>query len=145
MNTIFYKVIFKALEEHEDNTFSLTFRSIIDSKPICIPSHYFSTLKELSKKDKNVINFQNIQEVIKIGENGSNYIFNYYIVLLFTQFENREKQGFLIGNAKNYGDILIGIWPFNKEFLNYSSNTILEIFDNLIYEKRIEKVSVIFS
>ena len=122
MNPIFYKVIFRALNEHNASTFSLTFRNIIDLKPISIPSNYFSILKELSKKDKNIINFQNVQEVIKIGDSEQYYNFNYYIVLLFTNLENKKKEGFLIGNVKKLGDILIGIWPFNKEQINYEQS-----------------------
>jgi hypothetical protein len=145
MSSIFYKVIFKASNENENNSFSLTFRNLITSKPIYIPSRYFSALKELSKENKDIINFQNIQEVIKIGEDGFNYIFNYYIVLLFTYIHDRKKQGFLIGNAKNLGDILIGIWPFNQKQLNFTSSNIVELFDDLIKKSDFEKISIIYS
>lgn len=145
MNTVFYKVIFKALKEDEDFTFSLTFRNLVASKPISLPSHYFPTLKELSKEDKSIINFQNIQEVIKIGDDNFNFVFAYYIVLLFTYIDNKKKQGFLVGNAKNYGDILIGIWPFNQEDFKYESGIVYKIFNNLINKHNFEKICIIYS
>ena len=145
MNPVFYKVIFKALKEDEDFTFSLTFRNLVESKPISLPSHYFSTLKEQSKEDKNIINFQNIQEVIKIGNDNFNFVFAYYIVLLFTYVADKKKQGFLVGNAKNYGDILIGVWPFNQEGFKYESEIILKIFNNLINKNNFEKICIIYS
>lgn len=145
MNTIFYKVIFKALDEKKENSFSLTFKNFITSKPIYIPSRYFSILKELSKENQDIINFQNIQEVIKIGEDGFNYIFNYYIVILFTNIHDRKKKGFLIGNAKKFGDLLIGIWPFNQEEPSYTSSNIVELFDDLIKKTKFDKICIIYS
>ncbi|MFW9950157.1 MAG: hypothetical protein ACFFKA_08535 [Candidatus Thorarchaeota archaeon] len=145
MNPIFYKVIFKPLKEYEDNAFSLTFRNVNEQNPIIIPSYYIITLKELSKENKNIINFQNIQEVIKIGENGFNYNFNYYIVLLFTYTENNKKQGFLMGNVKKLGDLLIGVWPFNLEQISYNSDLIIEILNSLINKNEFDKICIISS
>ena len=42
MNTIFYKVIFKGIKGDSSESYSLTFKNIIQEKPINIPSNFFS-------------------------------------------------------------------------------------------------------
>jgi hypothetical protein len=149
MSAIFYKVIFKGIKGDKNESHSLTFKSIISDKPINIPSQYFSSLKVLSQKHQNVINFQNIREVIKSGEKSGdvaiNYNFNYYIVILYTSLSDGKKEGFLIGNVKKLGDVLIGIWPFNQPNTQFTSEMILEKLDVLISSENFKNISVIYS
>ncbi len=145
MSAIFYKVIFKGIKEDESDSHSLTFKSIISDKPINVPSQYFSSLKILSQKHQNVINFQNIREVIKSGDAAINYNINYYIVILYTSLSDEKKEGFLIGNVKKLGDILIGIWPFNQQYAQLTSEMILEKLDALISSENFKNISVIYS
>jgi len=145
MSTIFYKVIFKGVKGDSSESYSLTFKNIIQEKPIHIPSQFFSSLKLLSQKQANVVNFQNIGEVVQIGASTSNYDINYYIVVLFTSLADGEKEGFLVGNLKKIGDILIGIWPFNKESASISSKNILKKLDLLTEGSKFKDISVIYS
>lgn len=145
MSTIFYKVIFKGIKGDSSESYSLTFKNIIQEKPIHVPSQFFSTLKLLSQKQTNVINFQNIREVVKIGASRTNYDFNYYIVVLFTSLADGEKEGFLVGNLKKLGDILIGIWPFNKENSSITSESILKKLNLLTDGIKFKDISVIYS
>ncbi|GAI84145.1 unnamed protein product, partial [marine sediment metagenome] len=73
MSTIFYKVIFKGLKGDSSESYSLTFKNIVQDKPINISSQFFSSLKILSQKQASVIIFQNIREVVKIGDLSSKY------------------------------------------------------------------------
>ena len=145
MSTIFYKVIFKGIKGDSSESYSLTFKNIIQEKPIHIPSQFFSSLKTLSQKHTSVINFQNIGEVVKIGTSSANYEFNYYIVVLFTSLADGKKEGFLVGNLKKLGDILIGIWPFNQESAPLSSEIILKKLNLLTEGIKFKDICVIYS
>jgi len=63
-----------------------------------------------------------------VGKESSLLSYNYYFIILFTTKDDKKK-GFLIGNEKKSGDILIGTWPFNDEF---STEKIPEIINNLV-------------
>ncbi|NVM45647.1 MAG: hypothetical protein HWN79_12095 [Candidatus Lokiarchaeota archaeon] len=145
MSTIFYKVIFKGLIGDSSESYSLTFKNIIQEKLIHVPSQFFSSLKLLSQKQTNVINFQNIREVVKIGDSYTNYDFNYYIVVLYTSLSDGKKEGFLVGNLKKLGDILIGIWPFNQEDTSLSSKDFLKQLNLLTEGSKFKDISVIYS
>jgi len=145
MSTIFYKVIFKGLKGDSSESYSLTFKNIVQDKPINISSQFFSSLKILSQKQASVINFQNIREVVKIGDLSSKYDFNYYIVILYTSIKDGKKEGFLVGNLKKLGDILIGIWPFNQESTSISSEPILKKLHLLTDGNKFKDICVIYS
>jgi hypothetical protein len=145
MSTLYYKVIFKGIKGDSPDSYSLTFKNIIKEKPINISSQFFSSLKSLRQKQTNVINFQNIREVVKIGDSNDKYNFNYYIVVLFTNLTDGKKEGFLVGNLKKLGDILIGIWPFNQERDSLSSESILGKLNPLIEGKKFKDICVIYS
>jgi hypothetical protein len=132
MSPINYKVILKGSKREDEKGLSLTFRSLDSKKPISIPPQIILELKKLSEKSPIIITFQNIEEVLKIGSGPSLSDFNYYFVILYTAKKNKKKIGFLIGNVKNLGDVLIGIWPFNEQLTEKSKENILESFDNLI-------------
>ena len=129
MNTIVYKVVFNGINEIKEKTLNLSFKGVIFDPSIKIPSHFFSELKKLSELNQNILIFKNIDEVIKLGEDISLDAVYYYNVLLF-QFKN-QKEGFLIGNTKKKGDILLGTWPFNKIYED-SKNVILDKLNNLL-------------
>lgn len=137
MDSIIYKVIFKAFEQPENRNLTLSFKDFNVKNPITIPAKLILELKNLSIKNNDVISFQNIEEVIVVGNVETKLRYNYYLVILFTS--NGEKQGHLIGNVKNLGDILIGVWPFNRLFSNMTSEIIHEIYNNII--KNTEKFS----
>ena len=145
MSTIFYKVIFKGIKGDSSESYSLTFKNIVQDKLINISSQFFSSLKRLSQKQTNIINFQNIREVVKIGDSSTNYDFNYYIVILYTSITDGKKEGFLVGNLKKLGDILIGIWPFNQENTPISSEHILNKLDLLATSNKFNNICVIYT
>ncbi|MHA2289094.1 MAG: hypothetical protein ACXABG_09930 [Promethearchaeota archaeon] len=145
MSTIFYKVIFKGLKGDSSESYSLTFKNIFQEKPIHVPPQFFSSLKNLSEKQTSVINFQNIREVMKIGDSKINYDFNYYIVVLSTSLADGKKEGFLVGNIKKLGDVLIGIWPFNQETTSLSSEYILKQLNLLTESNKFKDICVIYS
>ncbi|MHA1479741.1 MAG: hypothetical protein ACTSPU_16235 [Promethearchaeota archaeon] len=130
MSTIFYKVIFKGIKGDSSESYSLTFKNIVQDKLINISSQFFSSLK---------------REVVKIGDSSTNYDFNYYIVILYTSITDGKKEGFLVGNLKKLGDILIGIWPFNQENTHISSEHILNKLDLLATSNKFKNICVIYT
>ncbi|MFX0012383.1 MAG: hypothetical protein ACFE9R_18870 [Candidatus Hermodarchaeota archaeon] len=145
MSTLYYKVIFKGIKGDSSESYSLTFKDIIGEKPINITSQFFASLKSLSQKQTIVITFQNIREVVKIGDSEDKYNFNYYIVVLFTNLTDGNKEGFLVGNLKKLGDILIGIWPFNQENDSLSAESIFRKIRLLTEGKKFKDICVIYS
>jgi hypothetical protein len=53
-------------------------------------------------------------------------------------------EGFLIGNAKKLGDILIGVWPFKND-KNITSEIIQKEFSKLAEKNDIDKITLIYS
>ena len=132
MDLIVFKVVFRAFEQFEKKKISLSFQNIDSEKPIEVSSELISKLRNLSETNQDTINFQNIEEVIHIGNPKVNYIFNYYLVILFTFKSSGKKLGYLIGNVKKLGDLLIGIWPFNMKNTTISQENIEERLDDII-------------
>ena len=130
MDSIIYKVIFKAIEQIENKNLALSFKDLGAKNPITIPAKFILELKSLSEKNDNVVYFQNIEEVIVVGNVKTRFKFNYYLVVLFVS--NGEKQGYLIGNIKKLGDITIGVWPFNQQLTQTTPETIHNTYDNII-------------
>ena len=141
-----YKVIFKGKNEQNDELLSLTFRHINSENFIKIPSYFLNSLKTLSSQNENIINFQNIDEVIKSDDVRLKSSINYYIVLLINPKSSNIKQGFLIGNLKKLGDVVIGLWPYNSEDLTKSSEDVYFLLNDIIENTdNYEKISVIYS
>ncbi len=132
MNSLIYKVIFKAIEEVENKNLSLSFKNIVFKRPISIPPKYIIKLKKLGEEKPNVIYFQNIDEVLTIGNEELKFNYNYYLVILFTAKISRERKGYLIGNVKKYGDVIIGVWPFNTQNTSLSAEKIFERYSDII-------------
>lgn len=130
MDSIIYKVIFKAFEQFENKNLTLSFKDLGAKNPITIPAKFILELKNLSEKNDKVVYFQNIEEVIIVGNVKTNYSFNYYLVILF--ISKGEKQGYLIGNIKKFGDIIIGVWPFNQQLSKMTPETIHKNYNNII-------------
>jgi len=131
MNSVIFKVIFRALEQFENKNLTLSFRNLEFEKPISVPAK-FSEFKKVNEKISNLINFQNIEEVLIIGKPLVDYSHNYYLVLLCTFKEDGKKIGYLISNVKNLGDIIIGVWPFNLQLKNLTRLKILESFNDFL-------------
>ncbi|MHA1149997.1 MAG: hypothetical protein ACTSR8_17305 [Promethearchaeota archaeon] len=132
MNSIHYKVIFKGKSEDIKKKPNLTFNNIRFKLPLRVPSHIILELKKLSDINRGIINFQNIEEVIKIGSSSIDMGYNYYFVLLYTKKNGDKKEGLLIGNIKNKGDIIIGIWPFNTNIEELTPEKIQDDINNLV-------------
>jgi len=147
MNNITYKVIFRDIEENETTEESLTFKNVISGNYIFIPSNFLISMKDLSEKSEDVIYFQNISEVIIQSWGHNPPSFNYYIVLLLLSKREGKKEGYLIGNIKKLkGDVLLGIWPFNRDIENINSKSIQNDFNNLLANyQEYGKITIIHS
>ncbi|MBY9002533.1 MAG: hypothetical protein KGD73_01040 [Candidatus Lokiarchaeota archaeon] len=144
MSFVFYKVIFRSIGEMEEFSLSLTFNNVISDKYINM-THYITSIKNLSDLHENVINFQNIEEVILMGANSHPLSFNYYIIILIIH-KNEKKEGYLIGNTKKLGDLLIGTWPFSQDPIKTQPDKILKRFDEIINNPgNVNKISLIYS
>jgi hypothetical protein len=132
MDSIIYKVIFKAIQYMENKNITLNFKNLAFKKPLIVPSKFLRELKILSEKSENIIFFQNIEEVIIVGNINSNVNYNYYLIILFSLKSGGEKHGYLIGNVKNVGDIIIGIWPFNRQISKLTPEIIIENYNDII-------------
>ena len=145
MSLIVYKVIFNGTEEQEEGL-ALAFKELYSTESLSINQKYISALKNLSQSNQHIISFQNIREVIKIGENDIDIIINYYIVLLFVHKIDNNKMGFLIGNVKKKGDVILGIWPFTKELRYLTTEEVDRILNNLVSKpKDFSKICLIYS
>ncbi len=132
MDSIIYKVIFQAHEQFENKNITLSFKNLNIKKLISIPPKFISELKKLSEINQHIINFQNIEEVLTIGNPTVDYTYNYYLVILFTIKSNGKKKGYLIGNVKKFGDIVIGVWPFNINLKDITGEKVLETYNDII-------------
>jgi len=144
MSSIFYKVIFEGIKEDSSDSYSLTFKDIFSVNQIQISSQFFTTLRVSSQKESNVVHFQNIKEVIKIGNPSSKIEINYYIAILYSNLNDGKKEGFLVGNVKNMGDMLIGEWPYNEENVSNSEDLYLQKLDLLTNSSKFDNICVIY-
>jgi len=144
MSLIFYKVIFEGIKEDSSDSYSLTFKDIFDDNQIQISSQFFTTLRVSSQKESNVVHFQNIKEVIKIGNPSIKIEINYYIAILYTNLNDGKKEGFLVGNIKNMGDMLIGEWPYNEENESNLKDLYLQKLDLLTNSSKFNNICVIY-
>ncbi|MFX0006667.1 MAG: hypothetical protein ACFFA7_15720 [Promethearchaeota archaeon] len=131
MNSVIYKVIFRALEQFENRNLTLSFKNLEFSTPISLPNK-FREFREMSVNTDHVMSFQNIEEVLIIGNPSVEYSYNYFLVILYTFKADGKENGFLIGNVKNLGDVIIGVWPFNKELNNITKDNVLNSFKDII-------------
>ncbi|MEJ2294787.1 MAG: hypothetical protein P8Y23_08455 [Candidatus Lokiarchaeota archaeon] len=135
MSTVIFKVVLKGNKQDEseiDGSMTLSFKSTLSKEIIKIPSHFISSLKSMSEHYTNVISFQNLEEVITVGDLSMDYSINYYLVILFLMKSEEKRNGFLIANIKKIGDALIGIWPFTKETTILTEDYIKQKFNDFI-------------
>ena len=132
MDSFIYKVIFRAQEQLENKNLTLSFKNLNFEKPLSISELSLLELKKLNETNQDIINFQNIEEVLIIGNPTVDYNYNYYLVLLFSTKLDEKKKGYLIGNIKKLGDIIIGVWPFNTENNEITGQKILETYNDII-------------
>jgi hypothetical protein len=140
MSQVIFKVILRGNELDESlqhDSMTLSFKNILNDNIIKIPSHYLSSIKAMSEKFDHIINFQNLEEVITIGDFSMEYTINYYIVILYSMKSEEKKKGYLIANIKKIGEVLIGIWPFTEEIATINEENIREKFNDFIknYDK----------
>ena len=144
MSLIFYKVIFEGIKEDSSDSYSLTFKDIFSENQIQISSQFFSTLRVSNQNESNIVHFQNIKEVIKIGNPSIKIEINYYIAILYTNLNDGKKEGFLVGNIKNMGDMLIGEWPYNKKNMPNSKDIYLQKLELLTNSSKFDNICVIY-
>ena len=144
MSSIFYKVIFEGVKEDSSDSYSLTFKDIFSNNQIQISSQFFTTLRVSSQKVSNIVHFQNIKEVIKMGNPSIKIEINYYIAILYTNLNDGKKEGFLIGNIKNMGDMLIGEWPYNEKIESDSKDIYLQKLELLTNSSKFDNICVIY-
>ena len=132
MNSVIYKVIFRAHQQFKNKNLTLSFKNLEFEKPISISAIFILELKKISEKYNHMINFQNIEEVLMIGNPIVDYPYNYYLIILYTIKSNTQKKGYLIGNVKNLGDIVIGVWPFNIHIKDITNDKVLNTCNDFI-------------
>ncbi|MFX1365135.1 MAG: hypothetical protein ACFFCE_17910 [Promethearchaeota archaeon] len=132
MDSFIFKVIFRAQEQLETKNLTLSFKSLNFKKPLSIPEVSLLELKKLAELNQEIINFQNIEEILIIGNPAVDYTYNYFLVLLFSKKKEGKKTGYLIGNIKKFGDIMIGVWPFNTQMKGISEQTLLDTVNDII-------------
>ncbi|MFX1395278.1 MAG: hypothetical protein ACFFAH_17185 [Promethearchaeota archaeon] len=125
-----YKVIFKGNNKTSEKNLTLTFKSVLSEKPIKISTRFILELKKLSETNKNIVIFKNIDHLTEYGQKSPLFSFNYYYILLFQL--KKEFTGFLMGNAKKMGDILLGTWPFNSQKSQFSFEQIIKTFNHIL-------------
>ncbi|MFX0104940.1 MAG: hypothetical protein ACFE75_05575 [Candidatus Hodarchaeota archaeon] len=144
MDSFIYKVIFRTHEQYEYKNLVLSFKNIDFEEPIIIPSKSILDLKKLSENNSHIINFQNIEEVLLIGNPTIEYSYNYYLVILYTIKSDGKKTGYLIGNVKKLGDIIIGIWPFNIDLKDITGEKILKNYNDILeYPNKFSSICII--
>jgi hypothetical protein len=131
MKPVIYKVIFRALAQFENRNLTLSFKNLEFGTPISLPNK-FREFRDKSVNSNHVMSFQNIEEVLIIGNPSVEYSYNYFLVILYTSKADGKKSGFLIGNVKNLGDVIIGVWPFNMELNIISRENILNSFKEIM-------------
>ena len=126
-------MIFREKENIDVSEHSLTFANVISKNYLYLPSNFISSIKTLSDQSDNIIYFQNISEVIVQGWEKEPLLFNHYLVILLISKKEEKKEGFLIGNMKKVkGDILIGVWPNNRELNDFNSKSIQRYFNDIL-------------
>ncbi|MEE9376634.1 MAG: hypothetical protein V3V33_01190 [Candidatus Lokiarchaeia archaeon] len=132
MDSIIFKVIFRAQEQFENKNLTLSFKHLVFENPLSVQAQSILELKKLSETNHHIINFQNIEEVLIIGNPVDDFIYNYYLVILFSLKADGKKTGYLIGNIKKLGDVIIGVWPFNSQLKNTTGQKVLETYNDII-------------
>lgn len=134
MSKFYYKIIFKGTAEDQGKKLNLTFSNLPSTSIFRVPSSLIIELKDIMEESKldspQLINFQNIEEVLILG-NSEPETYNYFIVILFEP-KGSKKRGYLIGNLKNQGDLVIGYWPFTDDDSEFSEETIITQLEDLI-------------
>jgi len=142
MSLDIYKVIFKGTNKTSEKNLTLTFKSVLSEEPIKIPTRFISELKKLSETNKNIVIFKNIDNLTEYGQKSPLFSLNYYYILLFQL--KKELIGFLIGNAKKMGDILLGKWPFNRQQSQFSSEELRSRINHILnYSHEYSKICLI--
>jgi hypothetical protein len=112
----FFKVFFTGSSNTQMEGLTLTFYGL-ENDTLNLPQFpgFLSKYKELAKK-KQFYAIDNIKEVIALGKADKSKILQ-FVVLLYSIKDSNDKfqrAGLLIGNHKEKGYTIIGLWPFNS-------------------------------
>lgn len=126
-----FRVIFKGKNEL-DSSLSLTFKGINNSPDIKVPSKVIIDLKKLATSQEKIGAIQNIEQVLQKSDFGT--AVKFYYIIIFAKKDNPSKRGYLIGNIKEKGDVLLGVWPFNAKTGELDQSKFNEEIYSLIQE-----------
>ncbi|MBD3196547.1 MAG: hypothetical protein GF317_15920 [Candidatus Lokiarchaeota archaeon] len=129
-----FKVKFQGLSEYETDGINLTFKELELNSPIEIPDQILSEISLKSENNSNIFRFHNIQSVVYLDNSNDFSLQKYkkFYVLLFSEKNKSDHEGFLIASDKKSKKILLGVWPFNSP--------ITKILDNQEWSKKISNL-----
>ena len=120
-----FKVYYKDIKIVDLTDFSLVFFTEPQNQPLLEDFHQFILkYNDLIAKKKGKMH-QLIKEIIPYGNASKDGITQFYSLLLTKQ---GKKYGYLVGNEKNNGFKILGVWPLQEE--DYSTR-IREISEDL--------------
>ncbi len=113
-NDTIYKVYFRDTLDGKAESYALTF---FGSKEKTIPLAEFPSFL-LAFNDlvrtKAAIAIKNIKEIIPVSQSNISNILNFFVLLYSdSKNETNARNGVLVGNHKELGHILLGIWPYS--------------------------------
>jgi len=128
----FFKIFFNDSAAKSADGLSLTFIGL-DNEKLVLPDfpEFLISFNDLVKKKKSQL-ISNIKEIITYGKADKSKYSQFLILLYsFNTPDNKTlKAGLLIGNQKEIGFTLVGLWPFNSPQNNDSVS--IENFHNLL-------------
>jgi len=128
----FFKVFFNDSNSKSAEGLSLTFIGL-DNDNLILPDFpdFLISFNELVKK-KKCQSVSNIKEILTYGKADKSKYGQFFILLYsyLTPDNITLKAGLLIGNQKEKGFSLVGLWPFNSPQNNNSVS--IENFQNLL-------------
>jgi hypothetical protein len=131
-NAIF-KIYFDGTADSSTQGLNLTFfgpeksEIILDDFPT-----FLLKFEELARK-KKTHSIGNIKEIISLGRADKSVITQFFTLLytIHISDDNNQKAGVLIGNHKEFGHVVLGIWPYGS-ITNASLSS--EDFNNLFIQ-----------
>ncbi|TFF87182.1 MAG: hypothetical protein EU550_03760 [Promethearchaeota archaeon] len=146
MNKSYYKVSFFDNRNLDSEPISLVFRKVEKSPSDSFVTNLIDTIRNYDTEKFEFITIKNIKNVLELSDSFSLSKFSDFTVVLFENGETDKKKGFLIGNKKEIGLVIIGYWPFyskenlSAEELKNICNSIisdLSAFDRILLTKQI--------
>lgn len=111
-----FKVFFNGSTSQPTEDINITFVGL-DSEDVFIPqfSEFLIKYNDMARK-KEVFSFNNIKEVIALGNVDKAKYFQFYALFYTFKMDenNKQRAGILIGNHKEKGFLIVGFWPLNS-------------------------------